>query len=60
VLDCDAHINDPIEIWTKYVEPEYLDVVMQSYWCDEKIDGILNGRWSAPNVLTRNLRSQGR
>ena len=23
VFDCDAHINDPFEIWTKYVEPEY-------------------------------------
>jgi predicted TIM-barrel fold metal-dependent hydrolase len=59
VLDCDAHINDPIEIWTKYVEPEYRDVVQQSYWCDDEVDGILNGRWAAPNVLTRNLRSQG-
>jgi hypothetical protein len=32
VFDCDAHINDPDEIWSKYVEPKYRDLVRQSYW----------------------------
>ncbi len=32
VFDCDAHINDPDEIWTEYVEPEYREVVRRSYW----------------------------
>ncbi len=43
VFDCDAHINDPYEIWTKYVEPEYRELVKRSYWQDEK-QAILNGR----------------
>jgi predicted TIM-barrel fold metal-dependent hydrolase len=43
VFDCDAHINDPNEIWTQYVEPAYRDLVRQSYWKDEH-QAILNGR----------------
>ena len=43
VFDCDAHINDPIEIWTQYVEPEYRDLVKQSYWRDNR-QTIINGR----------------
>jgi uncharacterized protein len=43
VFDCDAHINDPYEIWNKYVEPQYRDLVRRSYWQDEK-QAILNGR----------------
>jgi predicted TIM-barrel fold metal-dependent hydrolase len=45
VFDCDAHINDPDAIWTDYVEPEYRDVVRQSYWKDGH-QTILNGRSS--------------
>ena len=30
VFDCDAHINDPDEIWTQYVEPQYRDLVRRS------------------------------
>jgi predicted TIM-barrel fold metal-dependent hydrolase len=43
VFDCDAHINDPIEIWTQYVEPEYRDLVKRTYWKDGT-QTILNGR----------------
>ncbi len=43
VFDCDAHINDPNEIWREYVEPAYRDLVRQSYWKDEH-QTILNGR----------------
>jgi predicted TIM-barrel fold metal-dependent hydrolase len=43
VFDCDAHINDPNEIWTQYVEPKYRELVRQSYWKDEH-QTYLNGR----------------
>ncbi len=43
VFDCDAHINDPDEIWSKYVEPQYRDLVRQSYWKDDK-HALVNGR----------------
>jgi len=43
VFDCDAHINDPNEIWSRYVEPAYRDLVRQSYWKDEH-QAVLNGR----------------
>jgi uncharacterized protein len=43
VFDCDAHINDPLEIWEKYVEPEYRELVKQSYW-NTPGNAILNGR----------------
>jgi predicted TIM-barrel fold metal-dependent hydrolase len=43
VFDCDAHINDPDEIWSKYVDPRYRDVVRQTYWKDEH-QALLNGR----------------
>ena len=43
VFDCDAHINDPFEIWTDYVEPEYKDAVRDTYWKDET-HTVLNGR----------------
>ncbi len=43
VFDCDAHINDPLEIWDKYVEPEYRGLVKQSYW-NNPGHAILNGR----------------
>jgi predicted TIM-barrel fold metal-dependent hydrolase len=43
VFDCDAHINDPLDIWDKYVEPEYRELVKQSYW-NTPGRAILNGR----------------
>ncbi len=43
VFDCDAHINDPNEIWSQYVEPKYRELVRQTYWKDEH-QAILNGR----------------
>ena len=42
VFDCDAHINDPIEIWD-YVEPEYRGLVRQAYWRDNQT-AMLNGK----------------
>jgi predicted TIM-barrel fold metal-dependent hydrolase len=46
VFDCDAHVNDPVEIWTKYVEPEYRDLVRQAYWNDGSGAALLNGQLS--------------
>ena len=43
VFDCDAHVNDPLEIWTKYVSPADREAVRSFYWQDEK-QTILNGR----------------
>ena len=43
VFDCDAHINDPDEIWSRYVAPEYRELVRRSYWKDAH-QAILNGR----------------
>src|SRR5438094_5861848 len=43
VFDCDAHINDPDEIWSRYVEPEYRELVRRSYWKDAH-QTYLNGR----------------
>jgi uncharacterized protein len=45
VFDCDARINDPDEIWTRYVEPEYRELVRRSYWKDAH-QAYLNGRTS--------------
>ena len=43
VFDCDAHINDPLEIWSKYVAESDKEAVKAFYWQDEK-QTILNGR----------------
>ncbi|MEE9286424.1 MAG: amidohydrolase family protein, partial [Dehalococcoidia bacterium] len=42
VFDCDAHVNDPLEIWD-YVEPEHRDLVRHSYVRDDQ-GGLLNGK----------------
>jgi hypothetical protein len=49
VFDCDAHINDPLEIWDKYVEADYRDLVKQSYW-NTPGRAILNGPKSISTV----------
>ena len=43
VFDCDAHINDPDEIWTRYVAPEDRELVRRTYWKDGD-HAYLNGR----------------
>ena len=43
VFDCDAHVNDPVEIWTQYVEPQYRELVRETYWRDERRT-VVNGR----------------
>src|SRR5262245_1317436 len=43
VFDCDAHINDPLEIWSKYVADADREAVKSFYWQDER-QTLLNGR----------------
>ena len=43
VFDCDAHVNDPLEIWSEYVAEADREAVKAFYWQDEK-QTILNGR----------------
>jgi predicted TIM-barrel fold metal-dependent hydrolase len=43
VFDCDAHINDPLEIWSEYVADADREAVRAFYWQDEH-QTILNGR----------------
>lgn len=43
VFDCDAHVNDPPEIWSEYVPAADRDAVRAFYWHDEQ-QTIVNGR----------------
>ena len=42
VFDCDAHVNDPLDIWNKYVPESKKELVRQTYWRDDN-HGMLNG-----------------
>src|SRR6266567_8934021 len=55
VFDCDAHVNDPVEIWDKYVEPEYRDLVKRAYWC-KGASGFINERQA---VISGNTETGG-
>ncbi len=35
VFDCDAHVNDPLEIWERYVPASKQDLVRRTYWRDD-------------------------
>jgi len=50
VFDCDAHINDPIDIWEKYIDPRDREVVRQAFTSDGPF-GLINDRTT---VLTGN------
>jgi uncharacterized protein len=43
VFDCDAHVNDPMDIWEKYVPESQKDLVRATYWRDD-YGGWLNGQ----------------
>jgi predicted TIM-barrel fold metal-dependent hydrolase len=55
VFDCDAHVNDPLEIWTRYVAPSDREAVKSFYWQDEK-QTILNGRTLVMSGATHYFR----
>jgi len=31
VFDCDAHVNDPLDIWERYVPADKQDIVRRTY-----------------------------
>jgi len=35
VFDCDAHVNDPLDIWERYVPADKQDLVRRTYWRDD-------------------------
>lgn len=43
VFDADGHVNDPTEIWTRYVPAAERDLVRSAYWKDDN-GAVLNGR----------------
>jgi uncharacterized protein len=43
VFDCDAHVNDPLEIWDRYVPASKKDLVRETYWRNDR-EGWLNGK----------------
>jgi uncharacterized protein len=59
VFDCDAHINDPLEIWAKYVPESEKELVRETYWSDAD-GGILNGTVRVFAGDTRGMPSRRR
>ncbi|NRA00548.1 MAG: amidohydrolase family protein [Myxococcales bacterium] len=55
VFDCDAHINDPLEIWTEYVAEADREAVKGFYWQDES-QTLLNGRTLVMGGATHHFR----
>jgi len=42
VFDCDAHVNDPLDIWERYVPKAQQELVRATYWRDDG-HAIVNG-----------------
>lgn len=42
VFDCDAHVNDPLEIWEHYVPDSKKELVRQTYWRNDS-EAFVNG-----------------
>ena len=42
VFDCDAHVNDPLEIWEEYLPKGTEDLVRQTYWRTDQ-GAMVNG-----------------
>jgi len=42
VFDCDAHVNDPLDIWERYVPAAKQDLVRATYWRDDG-HAVVNG-----------------
>lgn len=47
-FDCDSHVFEPADIWTRYLDPEYRVLARASFWYEQDDDGlttvILNGQ----------------
>jgi uncharacterized protein len=52
VFDCDSHVLEPVEIWTKYLDAEYRVVARSAFWHEVDDLGvpvtILNGKAARP------------
>src|SRR6188768_1591131 len=52
IFDCDSHVFEPLEVWTKYLDPEYRVSARTSFWYEPDDRGlpavILNGRPGRP------------
>ena len=46
VFDCDAHVNDPLDIWEKYVPESQKDLVRDAYWRDDQNVFTNGSQWS--------------
>jgi len=60
VLDCDSHVLEPVEIWTKYLDADYRVVARSAFWHEVDDLGvpvtILNGKQAKemnPGALNR-------
>ena len=42
VFDCDAHVNDPLDIWERYVPKAQQELVRATYWRDDS-HALVNG-----------------
>ena len=46
IFDCDAHVNDPLEIWSKYVPESQKELVHDAYWRDDTTAMTNGTQWS--------------
>ena len=46
IFDCDAHVNDPLEIWSKYVPESQKELVHDAYWRDDNTAMTNGDQWS--------------
>ena len=46
IFDCDAHVNDPLEIWSEYVPESQKELVHNSYWRDDTTAMTNGDQWS--------------
>ena len=48
VVDCDAHVYEPVVIWDKYVHKDYKQLARSAFWCHDNEAGpatvIVNGK----------------
>ena len=57
VFDCDAHVQDPEEIWN-FVDSKDWDAVKRSYWKDSR-RAVLNGQWQVSGAGQHQYEEHG-
>ena len=52
VFDCDSHVLEPVDIWTKYLDADYRIIARSAFWHDvDDLGGsatIVNGKPARP------------